>query len=268
VWEEGQPTEKVEDAHAGEEEEEGLWEIVQFECRLFFSYFRIPSFLSILIQGMFGLIPWAAMTFMTLWFQYMGISNFKAGLLITFMTFACGVGGIVGGFVGDRLAEWSPFHGRPLAAQISVASGIGVFLLILFAVPHSPSSYPFFVLLLIAFGLTASWAGVGCNSPLLIELVSLRSRARIFALLNSLNGAVAACMGGPVVGVAAETFGYRSPDTGVRVAEMEAGERESNFIALTEALALATVLPWLVCLAAFTALHFTYERDVMYSKMR
>eukprot|EP00961_Rhodomonas_salina_P141219 1901168-Rhodomonas_salina.2 len=48
---------------------------------------------------------------------------------------------------------------------------------------------------------------------------------------------------------------------------MEDEERMTNLGALTEALAVSTVVPWLICLAAFTALHFTYQRDVQYARL-
>mmetsp|Transcript_25286 Transcript_25286/g.60037 ORF Transcript_25286/g.60037 Transcript_25286/m.60037 type:complete len:490 (-) Transcript_25286:166-1635(-) len=268
--EEGREGEREEedDVHKEEEAQQDLWTIIKYEVKLFASYFKIPSFVAIVVQGMFGLVPWHAISFLTLWFQYMSMSNTLAGFLITLQTFALAAGSLLGGYVGDRMAELSPYHGRPFTAQISVASGIAIFLSILFLVPKEADSFALFACLLILFGLTASWAGVGCNSPLLIELVSVRSRARILALLISLNGAVAAMLGGPAVGFAAEFFGYQTPDQGKQVEQMEDEERMTNLGALTEALAVSTVVPWLICLAAFTALHFTYQRDVQYARLR
>ncbi|EKX47476.1 hypothetical protein GUITHDRAFT_137629 [Guillardia theta CCMP2712] len=236
---------------------------IRKEFTLLFSYFTIPSFLVILVQGMFGCIPWTAMSFLTMWFQYIGMSNAASGVLITMQIFASGVGGIVGGIVGDVLARsWSPFRGRPLAAQVSILSGLVLISWIFIKVPKTPDSFSAYAWLNILFGLTATWAGVACNQVVLLEVVTPNNRARISALLNCLNGAVAAVLGGPVVGFLAEMYGYRSPAKGTSISDLSKAERVSNLDALTTALLQASVPPWILTLACFSFLYWTYEKDV------
>eukprot|EP00960_Hanusia_phi_P064955 765966-Hanusia_phi.AAC.9 len=246
---------------------EGFLTVIQKEVKFLISYFTIPSFLVILVQGMFGCIPWTAMSFLTMWFQYIGISNAVSGVLITMQIFASGVGGIVGGIVGDFLAKyWSPFRGRPLAAQVSILCGLLLISWILVKVPKSPDSFSAYAWLNILFGLTATWAGVACNQVVLLEVVTPNNRARISALLNSLNGAVAAVLGGPAVGFLAEMYGYKSPAKGTSISDLTRAERESNLEALTKALLQASVPPWILTLATFSFLYWTYEKDVIEMK--
>ena len=42
------------------------------------SYFRIPTFLVLCGQGMFGAIPWNALSFTTLFYQLSGFSDLEA----------------------------------------------------------------------------------------------------------------------------------------------------------------------------------------------
>jgi hypothetical protein len=104
----------------------------------------------------------------------------QAGVLVTVQLFAGGLGGLVGGYVGDFFFKWSRFHGRPLTAQFSVVMGTLVYLAVFLGPSsHGPEAFNTLVLLFALFGLTATWAGVGCNLPILLDLVDPRSRARI-----------------------------------------------------------------------------------------
>merc|ERR1719247_3094211 len=44
-------------------------------------YWRIPTFRVLVLQGMFGSIPWSALSFLTLFFQYIGMTDLRASLL-------------------------------------------------------------------------------------------------------------------------------------------------------------------------------------------
>ena len=43
--------------------------------------------------------------------QYAGMTSGQAGVLVTVQLFAGGLGGLVGGYVGDFFFKWSRFHG-------------------------------------------------------------------------------------------------------------------------------------------------------------
>merc|ERR1719191_2544814 len=104
-------------------------------------YWRIHTFKVLVLQGMFGCIPWSAMSFLIFYFQYIGISDFGASVLFGTMMVGGAMGGVLGGVVGDRLAKWNWQHGRPLTAQISVFCGIPLITVILSQIPRDPSYY-------------------------------------------------------------------------------------------------------------------------------
>jgi MFS family permease len=241
----------------------GTCYLLQQEMTLMASYFRIPSFRVIVLQGFFGCIPWASLSFLTLYLEYSGMSTSQAGALVTVQLFAGGVGGMIGGHVGDRLYKWSVFHGRPLTAQISVISGTLLYASVLLGpVPKGGGEDAFWVLaaLFALFGATATWAGVGCNLPILLELVDGHSHARILGLLNCLNGIVAAFFGAPIVGFVAENvFGYKQNLQSI--AELSADDRRHNMQALERAIVCSAIPNWALCALVYSFLHVTLRRD-------
>ena len=63
------------------------------------------------------------MTFLTLYFQLMGMSDFAASLVVSLFFGATAVGALVGGWVGDWAAIHYPNHGRVAVSQFSVVFG-------------------------------------------------------------------------------------------------------------------------------------------------
>lgn len=49
-----------------------------------------------------------------MFFQYCNMSDLKAAYIMGALLIGSAVGGVLGGLLGDKLYEWSPWHGRPL----------------------------------------------------------------------------------------------------------------------------------------------------------
>mmetsp|Transcript_99 Transcript_99/g.250 ORF Transcript_99/g.250 Transcript_99/m.250 type:complete len:784 (+) Transcript_99:252-2603(+) len=224
------------------------------------SLMRTPSFAFIVLQGVFGSVPWNAMGFLTLYMQYCGLSDFLSSVAASCVLGAGAFGGMMGGILGDLLERLLGDHGRPLVAQLSVALGIPVTVSILHFVPREAESAPFFIGLVLLLGFVASWCSPGTNRPILCEMTTEDVRARTFSWLVALEGSSAALFGAPLVAFFAEKiFGYSPSDA--KVSEMEEGARLANAEALARALTLIMVLPWTICFLIYGALHITYPRD-------
>lgn len=66
------------------------------------------------------MIPWAALSFLTMYFQYIGMSNVRAGAIGSTITLFCAFGAVTGGLVADRLTKWYqivPIYACIVAAQ-------------------------------------------------------------------------------------------------------------------------------------------------------
>lgn len=230
------------------------------ELRKLRAYWRIPTFKVIVMQGVFGTIPWGALGFAILYFQYVGISDFHAAVLVGLFTLGCGFGGLLGGFIADSMTRWSRFHGRPMTAQISVSSGIPLVVVIYYCMPRNPSHYYWFCVLMFTFGLMAAWCAC-VNRPILADIVPASGRASIVAWLVALEGSTSALFGAPLVALLSENaFGYKP--SRLSVAEMSPEQRQMNASALSRSIVIMCVVPWAICLACYTFLHFTYKADL------
>jgi len=235
------------------------------EVKLLFTFFRIRTFSLIVIQGCFGTVPWSALSFCTMFFQYVGIPDTEAALLNSILILALAIGHVIGGNVSDALTAWRRYHGRPLTAQISVLSGIPLIAVCFLCIPRDRSSELWYEVVLIAFGLTASWCGAGVNRPILAEIVPPFGQARVVSWLTAVEGSMAAFFGAPITGILAEhTYNYHAQRG--QINEMPETVRRQNATALANSMLWMTILPWLACLISYSFLHGTYRQDVENAK--
>jgi len=222
-------------------------------------YLRMPSFAVLILQGCFGTVPWNALGYKTLFFQLSGITDLQASLIDVFGHVAGAMGGIIGGVVGDSLSRCSPHHGRPLTAQISVLAGIPVAWFIFMAHPPESGAFAYFLCLMIALGLTATWCGVGVNLPILSQIVKEDQRATIMAWEGTLEHSCSTIFGNAMVGILAQNvFGY---DLSAAKGNVSEGNEE-NIKALGTALMLVSFFPWVLCFCCYSLLHWSYPRDM------
>jgi len=233
------------------------------EAKKFFGYMRMPSFLVLVGQGVFGTIPASAMAFTTMYFQYIGISGSLAGLVTAFKIVGTGIGSVLGGIIGDYLAIHSPMHGRALTAQFSVLVSIPIAAAVFLLVPAEASMWTVHAGLLFLLGLV-HWSSSGCNKPILVELVELDSIGSVVAWQNCIEHMSGFIFGPVGVALLSELcFDYVPAKRSA--AYMPQWEREANAAALGQSLAVCTAIPWTACFCFYGFLHFTYpgERQQM-----
>jgi len=232
-----------------------VWE----EISELLGFFSIPTFGVMIMQGIFGTIPWSVMGNMTLFFQLTGQSDSQASLLTGEQAVTGALGNMLGGLVADALTRRCGYHGRPLNAQVTVAVGLPLIWLIFMGVPPGHGSFGIYFALIAAFGLLGSWAQSGTNFPILSEIVPASARSRVMAWECALENSIANALGPPVVALlATKIFGYEFNS-------QEGDDIEPDIDsarALGKAMTLVICGPWLVCLAAYSLLHWSYPRDV------
>lgn len=237
---------------------------IMSELRRLVGYCRMPTFLSLVLQGCFGCVPWNAMGYRTLFFQVGGIDGVRASLLQALGQVAGALGALFGGVLADTVTRrWLPLHGRPLVAQISVFAGIPIACLTFMIVPPSgDTAFWYYLSLVCLLGLTASWCATGVNLPILSEIVPADNRSAIMAWQTALEGSCAAVLGNAMVGILAQNvFGY---DLSNSNAEYLANPE--NQAALGKALTLTVCFPWVICLVFYSLLHWSYPRDLKYAQ--
>jgi len=237
---------------------------------------RVKSFKVIILQGIPGTAPWEALSFAVLYFELAGFSHGAASLIRATFDAGTTVGTLIGGVLSDCAARWSPAHGRVAVAQLSVASGIPLWLVILLALPplHAPLSV--YLGLALLTGLSICWAGV-VNKSVLVEVSPRGTSAAVYGLDRMLEGLVAPMCTAAVGLLAERTFGFESTSAcgdaasadgavvldggnGTRVAA--AATQDAHAHALAAALVTLLTVGWTICFAGYCVLHLTYGPDM------
>ena len=221
----------------------------------------LRTFQLIIAQGIVGCFPWQAMVFFTLWLQLQGFSDLSASSLMAVFAAGAAVGGWLGGVIGDRMAALKPDAGRIMTAQCSVLSGLPLTWILLKALPSSAyaTSVPAYGAVMFALGLTCTWCGSGCNSPIFAEVVPVDLRSTVYAFDRSFENAIASCAA-PMVGLLAERV-FKFQGTMASSKSQTAAAAASNAAALANSLAVCMLVPWSVCLLFFTGLYWVYPHD-------
>jgi len=230
------------------------------EIAILKDYLKIPSFSVIFAQGIFGMIPWCVLSFLIMYFQYVGFSDGTAGSFYMIFTLAHATGQVLGGYIGDGFWALSADHGRIVVAQLSVALGVPCVWLITSVISTDTSQGVWYCLMLACLGLVASWGGSGCNNPILSEVVSLRHMARVYAWSYALQSFCGMVFAPTAVAFLAERFfHYKSDDQDIQ--DMPPRRRQMNAEALGDSMTYLTLVPWVLCFTCYGFLHCFYPRD-------
>ena len=137
---------------------------------------RIPAFLCLVGQGIFGGIPWDMMSFLLLLYEWRGLSREQ----IVSIQFSKGISGtignLLGGFLGDRFAHLP--RGRIYVALTSKVLGTTAYGMFLFS-----TTYKSIFFWVNVFFVIAGWPRAGVLRPMTAEMARNPSeRAQIVSL--------------------------------------------------------------------------------------
>lgn len=226
------------------------------------SVMKIPTFSLIILQGVVGSVPYASLVFMTLWLQLLGMSDSSASIIVGLYLIGGGFGGLMGGWIGDRVASTYPNHGRILATQFSILIGVPFSLLIFQGISFEGAPTAAIVVLyatsIFLFAVLTAWPAPCCNNPIFAEIVPTHQRNLVYSFDRCFEGAVAA-FATPLVGKLSESlFGFSGSVniTGDPLVDAP------NARALGNALVVFTCVPWMLAFCVYGGLHLTYPRDL------
>jgi len=230
---------------------------------LAFLLWNTPTFGILVVQGCFGGLPWSALQFRSFFFETAGLTKGEVTTIMTTIGFVGIFGGGFSGWLSDYLTSIWPMHGRILNAEFSVYGGIPfAFFTFSAAVAPSPeNAFTYFMTLSILMHLICGGVGGGTNAPILSQLAEPEERALVIAWQASLEGSIAAF--GPVIFTYLNTaFGYDPACNNPCTAPDTCGAPSDNRDAAGSALLFTSSVPWLVCGALYTSLHYFYPRDM------
>lgn len=233
---------------------------LQREFRKLGRFMQIPTFAVIILQGIFGTIPGAALSFSTMYFQYTGISDTTVALINSLRIVGDACGGLLGGIIGDGLALRSPSYGRAMTAQISMVACLPLVYVIFLGLNRSEASAGSYAGLLFLHGLVGSWMAPGCLCPIMCDIIPKRCLGSAYAWELALVFASGNTMGPLLVGTMAQRlFGYKLSTE--EVGEMPPDRRGQNAEALGMSLLFASAVPYAICAVLCSLMYLTYPGD-------
>ena len=222
----------------------------------------VPSFQMLFAQGLFGVIPWSAIfSFAPLLLQHAGLSAEETARIVSSFSFSAALGLLLGGYLGDLAhRKWSETTGRVRVAQLTILLGLACQIILFTAIPAEATSGPAYLAIFFLMGLLATWAAVGCNKPILLEIVPHDYRATAMAWDWTLENTSGVLFGTALVSFLAEdVFGYHASTTAI--SDLTKAERAHNVQTLSRAMLIMCVVPSLCAAAIYTGLGCTYARD-------
>lgn len=228
------------------------------------------SFWVLLLQGCFASTVIRAMTYQTMWYQYMGFTDFMSSAISGAAPLGSMIGAIISGYVADWIARVYPKHGRIFFGQ-SADLAKGCVLLYTFVIsappkPDAPNQFVERVIVSFAFGLYSIMSYASVVKPLFAEIVPVQIIAQTIALAAAIDGALASIASTPAVGyITTRLFHYKS--TTLPIASMSLEMRTQNADALGRAIAWVTLVSTALQLLSFSLLHWTYPKDSRASRL-
>merc|ERR1712241_1324027 len=214
--------------------------------------------------GCFGGLPWSALQFRGFFFETVGLSKNEVTTIMTTIGFVGIFGGGLSGWLSDTLVKIWPMHGRILNAEFSVYGGIPFAFFTFQQSWHPDKDNGLFVYLFtlqVLLHLICGGVGGGTNAPILSQLAEPEERALVIAWQASLEGSIAAF--GPVIFTTLnEAFGYRPECNDICSRPDDCGDPDDNGDAAGSALVFTSSVPWIICGALYTSLHYFYPRDM------
>jgi len=235
--------------------EQGILSAIGEELCLFASFFKTPTFIFMVLQGIFGTIPWTVIWMTVTFWQIGGMSASTAGFLNAVNPLTAIIGTVLGGFLSDSFQLRFGANGRPLTAQITVALGIPFMFLNFYGLPIGSSPWLYF-LAFAGFGIFGNWAQAGCNWPVLSQIVPEAIRSRVMAVEGAAENSLAAIAGPYFL---AEISAYLGFNAGaVQPGKVDIDQASKMGLAL----AITTCTPWLLAFVVYSFLHLTFPIDL------
>eukprot|EP00467_Chlorarachnion_reptans_P008720 CAMPEP_0114495264 /NCGR_PEP_ID=MMETSP0109-20121206/5112_1 /TAXON_ID=29199 /ORGANISM="Chlorarachnion reptans, Strain CCCM449" /LENGTH=457 /DNA_ID=CAMNT_0001672395 /DNA_START=256 /DNA_END=1629 /DNA_ORIENTATION=- len=223
--------------------------------------FALPSFWLLVMQGIFGNIPWRAFgMYSPLWMELIGFTPLQVAIIGAAGRVCLAIAQLFSGYIGDFLHSQIKYRGRVYAAQISVLLGMVVMLALLSIIPKTSPDFSIFCGAICIFNLVATWSANSTNRPLIADITPGWSRASVYSYFHMLENVPSSLSGYLVSYLAEHQFGYSSPK---EIGKLSDAERAANVDAITNALMLMMMIPWAACFLVYSSLHMTYTGDAV-----
>ena len=203
-------------------------------------YSRNVMVIVLVLVGIFSSAPVCISSYLTLYLQYMGLSDRTVGDVLVVTGFFAPFANIWGGWLSDRLEIKYPFRGRVYAGMISVGFG-AIFSVWLLLEPVS-SYYVYVVIIAQSLVQLFNYSTVPVNHALLGIVVDANDRGVVFAWLGTLEALSSGVIFYPILAALSRAGGYVPSRETIDNTPVE--QRMSNAHALVSAMLPLVVIGW------------------------
>eukprot|EP00931_Biecheleriopsis_adriatica_P106975 TRINITY_DN81316_c0_g1_i1.p1 TRINITY_DN81316_c0_g1~~TRINITY_DN81316_c0_g1_i1.p1 ORF type:complete len:486 (-),score=71.29 TRINITY_DN81316_c0_g1_i1:188-1645(-) len=231
-----------------------FWENMPKVCQIF----RIPSFLCVLGQGAFGIIPWFVFGFLTMWMELSCFTHSQAAGIYMWFGLGQALCGIFGGFIHDLVAKRYPDFGQPVMCIFMVSIGIPLLAFILFGLGNGVGADAGMIAKYSATFLIFGSLISGCqivNNSMFAAIVPHAVYSYVYSSDRAVEGTIGA-LGTPAVGYLTETvFHYNR--TAAQSGDCDLGSAKS----LASGTLAVSSTAWAICIIFYLVLLCNYPRD-------
>merc|ERR1712012_142428 len=239
-----------------EEKAQPVFAMMADEIRTMLKFMKYPTFVLMILQGIFGSIPWIVLGNLNLYARLCGFEKWTLFWLGVPGFFGV-AGGFIGGLVSDFLVTKIGCRGRPLTAMLTVGFGIPLQFLLWYGIPPGSALNTVWVFFTIQvfFNLLANWAQPGCNFPVLGQIVTGKDRNKGMCWEMAFENTMATIIGSNAVPYVIRWLGME---------DIKYEERVDIDQARTLGLATALIvcIPWLICAGVYAMLIKAFPADV------
>jgi len=234
------------------------------DCSVPSQMLKISSFRILVIQGLFGVVPWAAFNYRGFFFMQAGLNETEVVAILSQSSYASVFGTLLGGFLGDRLTGAWGVHGRVVAAEISIYIGIPI-AFVIFMISPIGDAYTYYRNATFFLALMTAWVPVACNNPVLCALAPEGNRAIVFSwtsLLQVVLEGFSSAFGATAFTQLIGALGY-DPECNDAVSRPNYCDDISNYLAVGRSIFIVACVGWAITGGLYSYLRGTYPKDIV-----
>jgi len=239
-----------------EEKQQPVGRMMAEEIQTMFKFLKYPSFVLMILQGIFGSIPWIVLGNLNLYARLCGFETWTL-FWLGFPGIFGVAGGFIGGLVSDFLVTKIGCRGRPLTAMMTVGFGIPLQFMLWYGIAPGSALNTVWVFFAIQsfFNLLANWAQPGCNFPVLGQIVTGKDRNKVMCWEMAFENTMATIIGSNAVPIVINLLGSND-------IKYEEKQDLLQARALGVAQAIIVCVPWLICFGVYSGLLWSFPIDV------
>merc|ERR1711992_77912 len=235
-----------------EQKQQPVCKMMGEEIQTMVKFLKYPSFVLMILQGIFGSIPWLVLGNLNLYARLCGFEKWTLFWLGVPGFFGV-AGGFIGGLVSDFLVTKIGYRGRPLTAMLTVGFGIPLQFMLWYGIPPGSAFNTLWVFMAInvLFNLFANWAQPGCNFPVLGQIVTGKDRNKVMCWEMAFENTMATIIGSNAVPLVIQAFGSDKitydgqPDL-----------EQARTLGLSQTIVIC--IPWMICFAVYSLLLWSF----------